>query len=190
MACLNLVRLAICTFVFITLVHAQRFDIGDRLIRDYTEYHSLPSTASDASAAGWVSNGTCTEGLGIAYTFNATFAQKQYPITLFFTPAGQAAGIRVTVFGEVKANLIKHGYFIEVNNNEFFIAVSFRDTNSVCSSAKSSYYLGDRLVVNQNTVAADIPVLVSDLAAKGWVKGSCFAGMGYHYFYDIQVHMF
>jgi hypothetical protein len=89
--------------------------IGDRLLRDYTEYDPLPITASAAVAQGWVANPKgpnhdpgcrgcppppppCTPGLGVRYIHpdHSFFGGKNTmstsaPIVLYFVDAQQCS---------------------------------------------------------------------------------------------------
>ena len=68
------------------------------------------------------------------------------------------------------------------------MSVGFRDNDTACGlkgNGPSSLPLGDRLIVNPAGIAHQIPVTVDDAEHQGWVKGSCFAGMGTHWFYDL-----
>ena len=53
--------------------------------------------------------------------------------------------------------------------------------------ADASGSIGDRLVINQGVggLAFELPLTVTEAKATGWVRGSCFAGMGSHWFKDL-----
>jgi hypothetical protein len=179
--------------------------IGDMMERDYTVYDPLPIILGDATAQGWYpvqENKTCIEGLGIPFVqVTKSEDEKKRPITLYFTPGGQVTGIGVAVSGAQKANLVTKGYFIPLEDTVatdaypnakdlFYMSVTFRESGSVCASTvDASLPLGDRLVLNaaspQRATLEALPVTASDASAAGWMKGSCFSGMGTHYFKDL-----
>ncbi len=59
---------------------------------------------------------------------------------------------------------------------QWFVSVTFRAPEDVCSTATSPLPLGDRLVLNANTIAEEIPLTPQEASAAGWVAGSCFSG--------------
>eukprot|EP01092_Planopodium_desertum_P008742 TRINITY_DN371_c0_g1_i1.p1 TRINITY_DN371_c0_g1~~TRINITY_DN371_c0_g1_i1.p1 ORF type:complete len:288 (+),score=57.19 TRINITY_DN371_c0_g1_i1:40-903(+) len=171
------------------LAHGQitNLSLGDRLLRDYTVYDALPINTTAAIASGWqLSDSTCDPNLGLAYTYSGAYASQDYPLTLYFTSAGQIAGMGINIYGAVKQNLIDKGFFQPIDTNIYFMSVSFRNTTEMCSTSRSVNALGDRLIVNADTISYQLPVLESDAANLNWTKGACFYSMGYHYFYDLQ----
>ncbi len=46
--------------------------IGDRLLRDYTVYESMPINASSARSAGWTISSTCNPDRGYKATYKGT----------------------------------------------------------------------------------------------------------------------
>jgi len=169
--------------------------IGDRLVRDYTVYSTMPVNVSLARAQGWSPmRMDCLAGLGIPYaqggSDNATSTDK--PIVLYFTPAGQAAGVGVYVLGDSKPKLVERGFLTDAGTHgsykRMYISVSFRAHDAACSSSVSALPLGDRLVVNAGSggIAMELPVTRSAAQASGWVAGSCFQGMGTHWFKDLS----
>jgi len=163
--------------------------LGDRLIRTYTKYEKLPVTAGDARVAGWLTNNKCDPNLGVAYWFQSTTGPATtYPLTLYFTPAGQLAGVGVDVWGILPQNLIDLKFWKTLGNEHYSLTVSFRKAADMCSTKLISDVLGDRLIVNADTIAFSIPVVESE-AAKEWTKGSCFSTMGHHWFYDVSTHI-
>jgi len=160
--------------------------IGDRLVRTYTVYVPLPITVTDAKAAGWQTNGVCDNATGIAYNFNGIGPSVSYPLTLYFTSGGQVAGAGVEVYGELLPKLVAAGFWTVVKANQYHITLAFREPSEMCSGSVSPNVLGDRLLINPNKLNYRIPVIESELIAANWHKGSCFAGMGHHWFYDIE----
>lgn len=91
------------------------------------------------------------------------------------------------MFGAVEPKLLKAGYFTQVAKNQYRLTVTFDKVAAGCiTNSSSSTTLGDRLIVNANTIAHPIPVTEDDAVANKWHKGSCFYGMGHHYFYDLE----
>jgi charged multivesicular body protein 7 len=167
--------------------------IGDRLIRDYTQYTSLPITTADAQAAGWEqSSSDCDPNLGIAWTQGQTSPEEATPITLFFTAQGQMAGIGVTCYGDILQGLIDLGYWQYTGKSNgydsYFLSVSFRQSDDMCSSSPSTLPLGDSLIVNANNISVSLPLTEDDAINQLWDRGSCFYSMGHHYFYDLVGH--
>ncbi len=62
------------------------------------------------------------------------------------------------------------------DGSEWFVTVTFRSPEDVCSSGSLALPLGDRLVLNANTIAQEIPLTPQEAGAAGWVAGSCFSG--------------
>jgi charged multivesicular body protein 7 len=160
--------------------------LGDRLLRDYTKYIGLPITVDDATNNQWQqSSSYCDPNLGIAYTQYGASATSDYPITLYFTQSGSIAGIGATMYGTPPQQLISMGYWQEVSDGVYFISLTFRDSSEMCSNYYATEPLGDRLIVNANSIAIALPMTEEDAVNGQWTAGSCFYSMGYHYFYDL-----
>jgi len=173
-------------FLFVLIIAASSVSIGDRLFRTYTDYVPLPTTIVAAVAAGWNTTGLCDPDLGVAYNFKDFGPTVDAPMTLYFTQAGQAAGVGVDVYGDLPANLIGLGFWESVDDAQYHITVSFRDPSEMCSSMPSSNILGDRLIINADGIGFEIPTTESGAIGGNWHKGSCFSGMGHHWFYDVS----
>ena len=117
---------------------------------------------------------------------------------LYFTPeraGGQASGSAVLFYNHIwhqKQNLIDQGYIVPsdmVPSAPYQVSVGFRDPDDACTtgSSPSSLKLGDRLVINPEGVARHVPLTATEAQAQGWHKGSCFAGMGTHWFLDLSL---
>eukprot|EP01123_Difflugia_compressa_P011928 TRINITY_DN493_c0_g3_i1.p1 TRINITY_DN493_c0_g3~~TRINITY_DN493_c0_g3_i1.p1 ORF type:complete len:279 (-),score=41.02 TRINITY_DN493_c0_g3_i1:84-920(-) len=176
-----------CVVVLFTLVAvATSISIGDRLVRTYTKYVTLPTTIGDAVNQGWQTAGDCDTNLGVAYNYQSNGPQVDSPLTIYFTGAGQVAGVGIEVYGSLPDNLISFGAWQEVvQGQQYHLSVSFRSSGAMCSTSPSTYPLGDRLVVNADTLKFSLPTTSADADSANWFRGSCFAGMGHHYFYDI-----
>jgi len=159
--------------------------IGDRLIRTYTDYVILPLNTSSAHSTGWLSSPTCNPKLGFAWNYRSTKPSVDYPLTIYFTPNGYPSGIAVEVFGSVDSNLLQKGFFKQIAPGQWRISLTFRPSEEVCGKTASPISIGDRIVVNADTIAYSIPTTESTAINQKWHKGSCFYGMGHHYFYDL-----
>jgi len=126
---------------------------------------------------------------GIAFTEVKGGPTSDKPMTLYFNKAGQVSGVGVHVYGDgLPLNLIDKGFWKPVGqtNDTHTISVTFRDAANQCASGTPSPLpLGDRLIVNADTIKWPLPVTETDAAKGNWTKGSCFQGMGHHYFYDL-----
>jgi hypothetical protein len=163
--------------------------IGNILQRDYTVYVPLPLTTTAAVAAGWAPfNGTtCTPGLGIAYGQDSEGPTEEHPLILFFTPSGQVSGAAAMYRGDDQPqNLIDRGYLLPWAASRHIVTVGFRSQTDSCSLLNHSLPLGDRLVLNPAGIAQALPLTAADASDQGWVAGSCFSGMGKHWFLDVS----
>jgi len=157
--------------------------IGDRLTRGYGTYATLPVNTTQARSLKWSSlnESKCNPSLGIAWTYDKSGPTSSYPITIYYTPYGQAAGIAINIYGEPKG---PPRYFKKLASGIYQISISFRNLSVVCDRGVSTMPLGDQLVINQDTAPVPIPVYDKDLVGN-WTKGSCFDTMGTHWFYDV-----
>lgn len=46
--------------------------------------------------------------------------------------------------------------------------------------------MGDRLILNADTIAMILPVTEKTATTQKWTKGSCIQGMGTHWAYDVS----
>lgn len=172
------------------VVGSSAISIGTKLERDFGIYTTMPTTTTEASAAGWAPlDGTCQAGLGIIWTMNGTDMTEKRPLWLYFTPAGQVSGVAVLFMNHLNdqsQNLINLGFIVPHYPGDYFVAVGFRSGAAACSSSVQALPLGDRLIVNPQGIAHSVPLTAVAAAAEGWVKGSCFAGMGTHWFKDLS----
>jgi hypothetical protein len=109
------------------------------------------------------------------------------PLSLYYNQAGQIAGLRVDIFGASAAQgrMIEDGYYISAGSDHWFLSVSFRSPEEMCTEQMSSEQIGDRLVVNQDSIAKSIPMTSSEAEAEGFMPGSCMQSMGQHWMYDL-----
>ena len=165
------------------------FSIGDRLARAYTVYRQQPITTEDATSSGFapVNNSYCQPNLGIAYAKGGKPSERE-PVMLYFTASGHISGVGTLVFGSVESSLLKSGYFVQTGSSTFKISVAFRNASIMCipDVPPVTGSIGDRLVVNPSGIAHSIPVTRDTAIAGKFHRGSCFSGMGTHYFYDLE----
>lgn len=169
--------------------------LGDGLWRTFGHQTGLPLTAEDAIQQKWVAVSKCEADLGVLYAQEKSGPSEKHPLGLRYTAAGQIAGVQATVFGSnqfgdaAQKNLIDKGYW-KANANAtktWRMDVSFRASEDMCSStSRSEELIGDRVVINQDTIKQSIPLTVKDAVAEQWSAGSCMSSMGWHHFYDLK----
>jgi len=155
---------------------------------------------SAAKAAGWTGKGACVPGLGVEWFPVGGASSRENPLSAYLTPAGQLAGVKITIFGSSGAfgdafdgpaalgNMVSQGYYIPVSGaaNTWEMSVSFRPAADVCSESKLAADIGDRVIINQHTIAKSIPMTKAEAQQEGWQPGSCMTQMGQHHFYDLE----
>lgn len=118
---------------------------------------------------------------------------------MYFTAAGEVAGVGVDVFAshlddDPPEKLRVAGYWkpsvsFETGKpfaHQYHLSVSFREPSIMCNPTPTGVPLGDRLVINQDTIAKEVPATEAQAVADGFVRGSCFKTMGVHYFKDLS----
>lgn len=95
-------------------------------------------------------SGDCNEKLGYLWEPSGGITQEN-PLSLYFTKAGQIAGMRVDIWGSdaAQGKQISEGYYIAVEDNHWYLSMSFRKASDMCSTETASETVGDRLVINQ-----------------------------------------
>jgi len=170
-------------------------DLGDGLWRTFGHQTELPITSAKAIADKWVAVSGCEKDLGILYAKAKSGPTEKHPLGLRFTASGQLAGVQATVFGSnsfgdaAQQNLIDSGFWKPTANatKTWHMDVSFRAPESMCStSAPTDELVGDRVVINQDTLKRSIPLTSKQAVAESWTVGSCMASMGWHHFYDLK----
>ena len=104
-----------------------------------------------------------------------------HPLGIYFTSVGQIAGVRTSITGNTKEignaapeNLVQLGFWKALPSNQTWVVdVSFREPSAMCSGVKSDMTLGDRVVINQDTIAYSMPLTAKDAGEKKWDAGSC-----------------
>jgi hypothetical protein len=169
--------------------------LGDGLWRTFGHQTALPLTVDEALAQKWNAISKCEPDLGILYTQDRNGPSEAHPLGLRFTASGKIAGVQATVFGSNKfgdaaqKNLINKGYWKPTANatKTWHIDVSFRAPEDMCSmTTRSEELLGDRVVINQDSIKQKIPLTAKEAVAQNWTPGSCMASMGWHHFYDLK----
>lgn len=169
--------------------------LGDGLWRTFGHQTALPLTTKEALDERWVAVSGCEPDLGILYAQDKSGPSEKHPLGLRFTSSGKIAGVQATVFGSnrfgdaAQLNLIEKGYWKQTANatKTWHMDISFRSSEEMCSqTSKSEDLLGDRVVINQDTIKQEIPLTVKDAVSQNWTPGSCMASMGWHHFYDLK----
>lgn len=164
--------------------------LGTGLWRTYTSFIPLPTTSLQAIAQGWAHEDAieCSPRLGIPYAQNVDGRpSSDKPVVLYFTPQGQIAGLGILAYGKFYGPVVDLGYWVSTGNDEeWFISTTFRDPDQVCSANfTSSDLIGDRVLVNADSLSFVIPMNQTSAVAENFETGSCFESMGTHSFLDV-----
>jgi len=171
---------------------------GDKMERTFTMYKPLPMGEKQLKAAGWTKhteNG-CNPHLGYAWTEDAYGVKKDLPMKLYTTEGGQPAGVGTTILGygedalpgpqkqwATEKPLVKSWA-----PNVAHIDVAFRSGDVVCSGAQDALTVGSTLIVNpMGNSSKTLPLTEKEIEQQGWMRGSCFDGMGWHWFLDTSM---
>jgi len=162
-----------------------QFNTYDRLYRTFFEFAKLPLNTTSAQSMGWSPfSNTCQPGLGQPWSPVSTGPSSTTPGFLYFTSAGQIAGLGARVFSQyVPQNLVPDFWRpVQGQSNQYDIGIIFRSNDLLCSGMKSAEVLGDRLFINGIT---PIPLDSKSATQQGWTEGACINEMGTHYSYDL-----
>eukprot|EP01102_Stenamoeba_stenopodia_P002576 TRINITY_DN12433_c0_g1_i2.p1 TRINITY_DN12433_c0_g1~~TRINITY_DN12433_c0_g1_i2.p1 ORF type:complete len:298 (-),score=61.26 TRINITY_DN12433_c0_g1_i2:141-995(-) len=164
---------------------ARSDDVGDLLYRTFLLFKNQPLNASAAISQGWEAYTDCDENYGIAYAYEQEAPSQSNSPILYFTSAGQIAGIGERVWGNPPASLIPAFWRpVEDLENAYDITVSFRNSSLMCTDAyDNEHILGDQLTINGNF---DIPLTMTSAEQAGWLMGNCIDKMGIHHSYDLN----
>mmetsp|Transcript_101934 Transcript_101934/g.243006 ORF Transcript_101934/g.243006 Transcript_101934/m.243006 type:complete len:320 (+) Transcript_101934:53-1012(+) len=171
---------------------------GHEMERSFLMYTELPMGEAALKAKGWHKHGsTCDPHLGYAWTEEAAGNTKSAPIVLYTTQGGQVSGVGMTVVGydgnaPMPAEQKKWATAsplapADIAEEVAHIDVAFRSGEIVCSGKTEAASVGTTLIVNPAGGAGKsmtIPLKEAEVQKQGWHKGSCFDGMGYHWFLD------
>lgn len=165
--------------------------------RTFTQYAALPVGEDQLKMAGWTKhNIACDPHFGFVWTEDPSGASKRNPLKLYTTAGGQPSGVGV-VFRGVDKNHLPASQQQWATQRPLVgpapsaklahIDVAFRSGTIVCSGAKSDNEIGDTLIVNPVGTSRTLPLTEKAVEAEGWRRGSCFDGMGWHWFLDTAV---
>lgn len=151
--------------------------------RTFGHQTSLPLSAEEAAQAKWVQISSCDENLGILFAQEKNGPSEKHPLALRYTASGHLAGVQATVFGSTRfgpsalPSLVKRGYWKKTANETetWHMDVSFRDPSVMCSGTPPEDLVGDRVVINQDTIKQSIPLTAAQAVSENWSQGSCMA---------------
>ena len=63
---------------------------------------------------------------------------------------------------------------------EYEMSVSFRGVEDVCAQAALPDAIGDRVVINQHTIAVSVPMTLGEADEDDWQPSSCMKGSESH----------
>jgi len=158
--------------------------IGDRLLRTYFVWKTLPITMKDAESSGWLNYSTCDDDRGIAFALNGA-PDSDNPVSLYYTSAGQLAGVSLTVFDKTVPQALLD-YWEPTGNGNNTLTVSFRNQTVMCTGLMETAPIGYQAVINQGGVNIEIPLNDTTAEEENWTNGSCIEYMGRHWAYDLQ----
>eukprot|EP00929_Paragymnodinium_shiwhaense_P093164 TRINITY_DN5328_c0_g1_i1.p1 TRINITY_DN5328_c0_g1~~TRINITY_DN5328_c0_g1_i1.p1 ORF type:complete len:334 (+),score=62.98 TRINITY_DN5328_c0_g1_i1:89-1090(+) len=174
---------------------------GDKMERTFTKYVGLPVGAADLEARGWTKHtGECDPHLGYVWTEDESGPTKKKPMKLYTTAGGQPSGVGIIIKGygseplpEQQKKWATANPLVASNEGDaVHIDVAFRAGAIVCSGEQDDAApIGDTLIVNPTASNAEnrkvLPLTEAGIAKDGWRRGSCFDGMGWHWFLDTSL---
>lgn len=170
---------------------------GHKMEQTYLGYKDLPIGAQALKTQGWTQHkGKCDPHFGFVWTEDASGPTKRMPLKLYTTAAGQPSGVGVIMFGYGKKPLPDEQQHWASEqplvgppptSDVVHVDVAFRIGDIMCSGEVSGDDIGDVLIVNPAGKAKKLPLTEDEASGDGWHPGSCFNGMGWHYFFDTKV---
>lgn len=167
--------------------------------RSFLMYAELPMGEEALKARGWHKHGSeCDPALGYAWTEKAEGNTKSTPLVLYTTQGGQPSGVGITVVGynghpplPEEQQKWATATPLTPNNIEEQVAhldVAFRYGSILCSGETEEAVVGTTLIVNPTSEGnlKTIPLTEQGVKEQGWHRGSCFDGMGWHWFLDTK----
>jgi len=156
--------------------------VGDRLLRTFKVFSSLPMTVDEAEAAGWTSeSSSCNNGYVYAPSGGIVASNS---IFLVFSAAGQVSGFGVRVFGDSSmSSQLSPEYWKMTGNNQFDLTVYTRELATLCGSDAQPEPLGDRVLV---AGTLNVPLTMGEAESAGWYQGNCIPEMGIHHSFDLN----
>lgn len=163
--------------------------------------------------SGWIKHDgggsiPCDPNIGYAWTFKANLKadpdtlNPKYPLILYTTFAGQLSGVGVVIDGHGHDAFPASQKKWSTDRNQSLVPlppgfhggqidVAFRSGDIICKHGPGGPLLGDKLIVNPQSKDKDsrmeLPLTEQGVEAAGWKRGSCFDGMGWHWFLDTSV---
>jgi len=166
--------------------------IGTQFSRTALLYENLPLNVVDAISSGWYNytDSSCDSNLGIPYTQTSSGSSNGYPITIFFTAAGQICGMGMTHFGQPVSGLDDFWMADSNGDGNFMMTVTFRPaSDNLCDpNSQQPELLGNQVVVNQGSTNFNIPLTTDAATQAQFTMGGCISDMGTHWSYDLKTH--
>eukprot|EP00439_Symbiodinium_sp_Y106_P080254 s99_g19.t1 len=139
-------------------------------------------------AKGWHKHAAeCDPHLGYAWTEEEEGNTKSKPIVLYTTKGGQPSGVGITV-EQMQWATAKPVAPSSIEEKTANLDVAFRSGAILCSGEKDeTTALGTTLIVNPTSSDGNsktLPLTEAEIKTQGWHRGSCFDGMGWHWFLD------
>jgi hypothetical protein len=148
--------------------------IGDRVVLIPDVFVEIPLTVSDAESAGWTTDGSCEDQMGIHGMQEG--GGVQYPMEVLYNDAEAIAGIEFVSEGPQTTPPW------EEMDGMYSIHVYFQDPADICSgkNAPFSDSIGDTLIVTFDVFNA-LPLTYQEAESEGWISDEeCVVGHGMH----------
>ncbi len=171
-----------------------RFEWNSLKLR-FSMFRSFPTNESHAINSGYIKVSECDT--------NPNFRGKQYmkdgdpQVILLFDVNGNIAGLQAGIPDDLENSYPQTNVqppFIQ-DGNLFKLTAYFTDPSTICRRGRSEQRLrlhgiAEYLLI-QNGTNPEVDLIEIDLeeSRTTWVKGLCFPGMGFHYFYQVELNM-
>lgn len=172
------------------------------LSRQYPKFNSLPRSEAQLLTNGWTKrSANCDPRMGYLWTKGKSVAE---PLAIYTDNVGDLSGMAIMVTGQLQASknerwfqpipshLCPSGVTCDQSPDDstpkrkgHFLELAFKNGNA-CSAAGAplgKLTFTQDLVVNPDVSGKSFTIPLSEPAAaqSGWVRGSCFDTMGWHY---------
>ena len=173
--------------------------IGDRVVAGFRAREQIPLTVSEATDANWTAVAGDPAACDSVSGRRFRLGERLTP-TLVFDNTGHLAGLQAAVsdtsFPSYPHSNVRSPPFFSASGDlaTSTMSVHFKDPAKLCSAEAADHVagsIGDRLWANLGTTSAKgadfeiMPLLETELQAgmpqNGFTQGSCFSGMGMHY---------
>lgn len=170
--------------------------------RTFTKYAGLPVGEAELKKAGWTKhNAECDPHLGFVWTEDPKGATKRRPLKLYTNAAGKPSGVGVIYLGYDGARPLPEEqehwrtisplapHSVDSGLQVAHVDVAFRSSEEMCSGDGGQAPIGTTLILNPQGDSANsriLPIAEEDAAKEGYRRGSCFDGMGWHWFLDTK----